>query len=35
MIRAALRHWRAGHSPLHALRLAHLLDTISKLNRRI
>jgi hypothetical protein len=35
MIRAALRNWRAGHRPMHALRLAVLDQQILKLKRRI
>lgn len=35
VIRKAVLNWRAGHYPMHALRLARLLGKISKLQRRI
>jgi hypothetical protein len=35
VIRKALLNWRAGHYPMHALRLARLLGRISKLQRRL
>jgi hypothetical protein len=35
MIRAAWRNWRAGLHPKHALQLAHLMNQLLKLDRRI
>jgi hypothetical protein len=34
VIRKALLNWRAGHCPMHALRLALLTDQILKIKRR-
>jgi hypothetical protein len=34
VIHKAFMNWRAGLRPLHALNVALMLDTISKLNRR-
>lgn len=35
VIRAAMRNWRAGHRPSHALQLAMLTNQILKLKRRM